>query len=138
MELGLACLVLCVVALWRFTPPPRALLQAAAVPAVANIMQDDGMAEISVRPGHAGPVAVQLRLYDAAMRPLAAQQVTVDFSNKDAGIQPIERQALQATDVTWRVDRLELPVGGSWQIEIDGLVSTFRMVVLNGTLTLRP
>jgi len=138
IELGLVFAIFGVVALWRFTPPPRALLQAAAAPVSFEAMSGEGMADVVITPGHAGPVKVDVTVAGADMGPLTAQGVTLDFSNKDKGIEPIEREAKAQPDGHWQVDDLTLPAGGIWQVEIDVLVSDFREIDLSEQVEIRP
>jgi copper transport protein len=138
IELGLVLVIFGIVALWRFTPPPRALLEAAAQPASLEPMSSEGMAEVIISPGHAGPVKVDISVMGPNMGPLAAQGVTVDFSNKDEGIEPIEREAKLRPDGSWHIDDLTLPAGGLWQIELDILVSDFKEIDLSDQVDIRP
>lgn len=50
-EIVVALAILGTAALWRFTPPPRALAIAAAQPATLHIHAEKAMADISVTPG---------------------------------------------------------------------------------------
>ena len=50
-ELLIALLALGLVATWRFTPPPRALI-AAAEAAVHAIVLDKAMADVEIEPAH--------------------------------------------------------------------------------------
>ena len=49
-----------VAAIWRFTPPPRALAEAAAQPAAIHIHTATAMADLSITPGRAGPVTASM------------------------------------------------------------------------------
>jgi len=138
IETLLVVAVFAVVALWRFTPPPRALLEAAAQPAFVHIHTDKGMAELTISPGHTGPVDAQIYVATADFGPLAAKGVTLDLSNKGKGIESIERKAMLGTDGFWHVSGLTLPAAGEWQVEIDILVSDFDEIDLSDTIELRP
>jgi copper transport protein len=138
VEIGLIVCILGVAALWRFTPPPRALLEVAAQPAHVHIHSGEGMADVTVVPGRVGPVKVAIHVADAEMEPFIAKGVTVDFANKAKGIEPIEREAKLGADGGWHIDDLVPPVAGSWQVEIDILVSDFKEVDLGEQLEIRP
>jgi copper transport protein len=138
IELGLVFVILGIVALWRFTQPPRALLEAAAQPVRLEMMSGEGMAEMTIAPGHVGPVTTDIVVMGPNMSALKSQGVTVEFSNTAAGIEPIERQATLQTDGSWRIDELILPVAGIWQIEVDVLVSDFKQIDLTGQIDIRP
>jgi copper transport protein len=128
IELALMAVVLAVVAGWRLTPPPRALFAtAAARPLYAMAASPDGttMADVNVLPGRVGQNQVVVRVADRQMMPLAAQEVTVSLSNPDAGIEPITKTARKASDGTWHVDGLTLPVAGVWHITVNALITDF-------------
>lgn len=136
-EIALVVAILAVVALWRFTPPPRALAAAAAQPASLHIHTDRAMADIGVTPGRAGPVTITVSLLDGQFGPLAAKELRLALSRPEAGIEPIERQAMKQADGSWQVD-LTIPVAGRWTVELEILVSDFEMTRLKETLDIRP
>lgn len=138
IETLLVVAVFCVVALWRFTPPPRALLEAAAQPAFVHIHTDKGMAELTITPGHVGPVDASIYVATADFGPLTAKAVTLDLANKARGIESIERNAALGPDGLWHISGLTLPVAGQWQVEIDILVSDFEEIDLTDAIELRP
>jgi copper transport protein len=137
-EIAIIVAILAVVALWRFTPPPRALAASAAQPASLHIHTDKAMADISVTPGRAGPVTIIVSLLDGEFGPLAAKELRLALSRPEAGIEPIERQAIKQADGSWRVGDLTLPVAGRWTIELEILVSDFEMTRLKETLDIHP
>ena len=138
VETMLVIAILAVAATWRFTPPPRALAIAAAQPASTHIHTEKAMAEITVTPGHAGPVDVSVILMTGDFGPLDAKDVTFVFANPAAGIEAVRRKAFKPGDGTWRVKELILPLGGPWTVRLDVLVSDFEMTRLSGEVTIRP
>lgn len=137
VEMALVVAVLGIVALWRFTPPPRALAASAAPFAhmQVHLHGPKAMAMIELSPDPPGPVAVTLTLTDAALAPLAAKEVEVALSNAAAGIEPIRRQARPAGAIgIWTVDDLQMPVAGHWTIRVGILVSDFERLFLEGYL----
>lgn len=137
-EMALVVAILAVAALWRFTPPPRALAAAAVQPASIHIHTEKAMADISVAPGRAGPVTITVSLLDGEFGPLAAKELRLALSRPEAGIEPIERQAAKQADGSWQVGDLTLPVAGRWTVELEILVSDFEMMRLKDTLDIRP
>jgi copper transport protein len=137
VEAVLAVAVIGTLSLWRFTPPPRALAAAAAAPVEVHIHTDAGMATLTLAPGRAGPLAVEIALATADFGALPAKEVRVTFTNEAAGIEPIRRPATEA-DGVWRIDGLTLPVAGVWTVRLDVLVSDFETLRLDGTVTLAP
>jgi copper transport protein len=138
IESLLALAILGVVAAWRFTPPPRALEAAAAQPAHLHIHTLPAMAELSIAPGHIGPVAATILLSTGDFAPLDAKEVTLVLSHPASGIQPIRKPARRSGDGTWRIDSLTLPVAGEWRAEILILITDFKETRLDGTILIRP
>lgn len=137
LECALAAAILAVAALWRFTPPPRALHVAPAHVISAQIHTDAAMADLALDPAANGrPAALTLYLSNHDLTPLAVQEVEVAFSNAAAGIEPVVFPARLASDGAWRVENIELPRQNSWRIRIDALVSDFERVSLETTLEL--
>jgi copper transport protein len=123
---------------WRFTPPPRALAIAAAQPASAHLHTLKAMADISITPGHAGPVTASFMVMTGDFGPLDPKAMTLVLSKPDSGIEPIKRPAERAGDGTWRVAGLVVPVPGRWTVGLDILVSDFDMVKIEGPVDIRP
>lgn len=134
LELALVIAILGLVAGWRFTAPPRALALApvaseAAEPLLIHLMDASTMAMVTISPGEAGPVAVDIAIMDVRGTPKDAQSVAVTMSSLALGIEPIERDATQS-DNGWRVEGLTIPVAGHWQIGLALRVSPFELVTL--------
>ncbi|CAM5764468.1 copper resistance CopC/CopD family protein [Bosea minatitlanensis] len=138
VELAVLVAVFGTAALWRFTPPPRAIAAAQAQPASVHIHTLQAMADVTVSPGRAGPVAVDVVLMDGAFGPLPARELGISFSNPAAGIEPIERRAQRGADGVWRVDDLTLPVPGRWEVELEILISDFEMRRIRDSVVIRP
>ena len=139
LELVVALLILALVALWRFTPPPRNLALTMTAPAVSSqLSSSEASAELKILPAAEGQGrALQLRLFDADQAPLAAQEVHVVFANEAAGIEPL-RFAATAEQGGWQVTALELPELPEWNVEVEVLVSDFDRIRLRGELSLSP
>jgi copper transport protein len=137
-EIALVAAILCCVALWRFTPPPRALAEAAPPPPVSvHLHSERAMASLTVSPGRAGPVSVSAFVVGGDLEPLDAKEVTLSFSMPSAGIEPVRREARKLDAGQWRVDGLRLPVAGRWNVSVDILISDFESVTLKSEITLR-
>ncbi|RYE78777.1 MAG: copper resistance protein CopC, partial [Hyphomicrobiales bacterium] len=137
-EIAIIVAIIAVVALWRFTPPPRALIAAAAQPASVHIHTEKAMADVSVTPGRVGPVTITVSLLNGEFGSLNARELRLSFANPAAGIEPIERQATKQADGSWQVGDLTLPVAGRWTVELEILVSDFEMTRLKETVEIRP
>jgi copper transport protein len=124
-ELILVAVILGVVGLWRFTPPPRALI--VAEPFFTHIHTERMMADITVSPDRAGPVsiAIQLRTPDEAA--LFAKNVSVTLSSPDNGIEPSSAEARSLGEGQWQAS-MAAPVAGRWTLALDVLISDFDQV----------
>lgn len=134
-EIAVAVCVLAVVALWRFTPPPRALHLAATPTLSLHIHQATAMADISVRP--AGPDqagSMDVMLLDANLSPLEPKALSVSFANADRGLEPLRREAIRLSPGLWRITPLALPQADRWTVRLDALVTDFDEIVLTGEL----
>lgn len=133
VEIVIAVLILAVVALWRFTPPPRSLAQASApVVATSHLHGSAAIAQLDILPAVDDQGAtLRIHLFDTTMSPLPAQEVHIAFFNEDAGIEPI-RFAAVAADKAWLVSGVDLPALSKWTVEIDVLISDFDRIRLKG------
>ncbi|MDW6022309.1 copper resistance protein CopC [Mesorhizobium sp. BAC0120] len=136
LELVLVALILGVVALWRFTPPPRAIAIEAAQPAAIHLHGEKAMADVTVTPGRAGAVVISAFIMSPSFDPLQAKEVTVSLSNPAAGIESIRRKA-ELLDGNWRVSDLTIPIAGRWKIAVDVLISDFETTKLEGEAAIK-
>ncbi|MGI6855871.1 copper resistance CopC/CopD family protein [Mesorhizobium sp. 1B3] len=136
---SLVILTICAVAAgWRFTPPPRAIAIASAQPASTHIHAAKAMADVEITPGRIGPVTASAAIMTGDFGLLDAKEVTFVFSNPGAGVEPIRRKAAKATDGSWRVTDLVLPLPGTWKIRLDILISDFEMTRIEGEIVVSP
>lgn len=138
VELMVGAVVLGVVALWRFTPPPRSLVLASAEPALAHLQSRAAQADVTLAPGRAGPADMTIRVLTGDFGPLDARQLTVVLSNPGAGVDGIRREARKPGDGTWRVDGVQIPAAGRWTLRIEILVTDFDLERLEGPIDIRP
>ncbi|RVC41280.1 copper resistance protein CopC [Mesorhizobium sp. M4A.F.Ca.ET.090.04.2.1] len=136
-EVLIVVAIFAVAAGWRFTPPPRALAIAAAQPVSIHIHTLKAMADLSITPGHAGPVAASMVIMTGDFGPLDAKEVTLVLSKPDSGIEPIKRPATKPGDGSWRVDNLVIPVPGRWTARLDILISDFEVVKIEAPIDIR-
>ena len=127
-----------VAATWRFTPPPRALVLAAAQPVSIDIHADKAMADIAVTPGRAGPVEISAIILAPDFTAITPKEVTFVLSNPQAGIEPMRRKATLQADGVWRASDVVMPIAGQWHLRVDILVSDFELVRLQDTVEIVP
>jgi copper transport protein len=133
-ELALALAILALVALWRFTPPPRSL--ASDAPIALHLHGDKAMAEIEIERKAGEPARASVLVLDGAFRPFAVKEVALMLANPAAGIEPLRMNAVPAGDSRWRIEDLRIPVAGRWTLRVDILVSDFDKVSLEDAVTL--
>jgi copper transport protein len=136
IELVLALAVLGLVMAWRFTPPPRAL--ALAEPLHIHLHDIPAMADLTLRPGHAGANAVAIVLQGPSGAALDAAEVVLRVALPERGIEAIEQPARRGADGVWRIDQLSLPLGGPWAVELVILVGRYDQIVLADQIDLPP
>ncbi|WP_296515472.1 FixH family protein [Rhodopseudomonas sp.] len=135
VELALVVAILGVVALWRFTPPPRALT-AGADNFFTHLHAERAMANVTIIPGHAGPIEITIQLETPDEAPLVAQALTVTLSNPTVGIEPATVEAQGLGPGQWRV-RMAAPVPGRWTLELGILISDFDQVTIEAPILIR-
>lgn len=140
VEIALALCVLAVVALWRFTPPPRALHINAPVAVSARLHSASAFANIVFTPAAdpGQPGTLQLTLTNAKSAPLLPVAVDVSFLNPASGIEPLLRKATQLGPGRWEVRSLRLPNLRHWTVRLDIFISDFDRIQLEGDLAMPP
>jgi len=134
-ELALAVAIVVLVALWRFTPPPRSL--AAANTVSIHLHGAKAMAQIEIVRDGDGRAAAQIQVLDGEFRPLAAKEVTLILANPAAGIEPMRRVGVRsAPDDAWRVDDVRIPVAGRWDVGVAVLINDFEQATVQDAVAL--
>jgi copper transport protein len=134
-ELAIAIAILALVALWRFTPPPRALALAGSQVSI-HFHGERAMAQIEIASVRARGAHVSIEVFDGELRPLAAKEITLVFSNPAAGVEPMRRAATRESDFLWRVDDLQVPLAGRWRLRVEILINDFEKVALEDEVEL--
>ncbi|AUC97308.1 copper-binding protein [Bradyrhizobium sp. SK17] len=137
LEFVLMIGILGLVALWRFTPPPRVLAMSTDVPLAVHIHTDAAMFQVLIAPGKVGQNDFVLQLMNGDASPFAAKEATLTLSLPDRGIEPMERSAALGPDGYWHVKKVPLPVPGRWHMQIDALVTDFTKVTLEDDFEVR-
>jgi copper transport protein len=133
-EQVIALAILGTVAIWRFTPPPRALV--AAEPTSIHFHGGKVMTQIEVEPVRARGADMSITVLDAMFRPFAAKGVTIFLSNTAAGIEPLRRNAENLDSFNWRIDDLRIPLAGRWTLRVDVLINDFEKETLEDDVLL--
>jgi copper transport protein len=122
-ELILVAGILGIVGLWRFTPPPRALM-VATEPFFTHLHTGQMMADITVSPGRVGPINIDIQLRTPDEDVLSARGVSVTLSSPGIGIEPSTAQARSLGEGRWQAS-MAAPVAGRWTLALDILISDF-------------
>jgi len=135
-ELAIMAVILALVASWRFTPPPRSLLAAAAEPLHIHIHADKAMADLQIGPPGAAGRQIVISLLNGQFGPLEAKEVVLDLSRPDAGIEPLRLDASRVDETIWRIDGVRLPVAGRWHARVEILVGDFEKTTVEDDVDL--
>lgn len=127
-EVVLGSLIIAVLGLWRFTPPPRTLTAAPAALQEITANKDGLTAVLSIHPPFTGPVAVEVRDLFLDSKPLEPLSVSIDLDKPSYGIGPFTRPAQKMAAQRYRADGFVLPLEGFWVVRVTVLVSEFRSV----------
>lgn len=114
---------------------------AGIVPADASfqhIHTEQGMADVTIEPGHVGTADVTIRLWNDNEEPLAAQSVTLTLTPPASGSQPITRTATLDSEGAWRVDGVALSQAGNWTVTVDAALEPNRRLVLTAPIVIDP
>jgi hypothetical protein len=122
---------------WRFTPPPRSLLAAAAQPVHAHIHAEKAMADLQIKPTSADGRQITVSLLDGEFGPLPAKEVMLVLSKPEAGIEPLRLPATHVEATIWRIDGVRLPISGRWHARVEILVSDFEKITIEDEIELR-
>ncbi len=137
LEIALLLGVFAVVAAWRFTPPPRALIEARTMTDL-EIWSGHTKSVVRLEPGRRGDNSVRVELFDHASTPLPVREVTVALSAPQLGIEPRILTARRSDDGVWRIPSVYLPAAGDWTITVEALVSDFEKLTASGVYRIAP
>ncbi|TCM58147.1 copper transport protein [Rhizobium sp. PP-F2F-G48] len=137
-EVVIGTMVLAVLGLWRFTPPPRAL--AMSVPTVQDhVLEEQGlMATLSLTPARPGPVRVSVAGLMLDGQPVDPLSVTVELAQSGSDIGPFVREARLGEDGRFQADGFVLSVGGAWTVRVTVLVDDFTSVTMTDRFDIAP
>lgn len=132
LEVVLAVLILSVVSLWRFTPPPRtadmadmAGMAQMAAPRPVELADERLRARVTPQTG-----GWRIQLFKPDGTPFEAQGVTLSLSHEAGGIEPLRRAASRQADGSWLAAIPLLSARASWQITVTVLVDDFDEITL--------
>ena len=138
IETGMLVAVLAVVALWRFTPPPRSLAPPATTAAKAqpaHLVLDNGQTRMAlvITPAATGPVTITATLDPGSVTP---QEVAFVLANPALGMEALHAQAHAVAPGRWRADAVLIPAAGDWTVRAELLLDAFTQTALQGKVTI--
>lgn len=101
-----------------------------------HLHAEKAMANVTVSPGRAGPVEIEIQLEDANEAPLAAVAVTVTLGNAESGVAPVTQIARRIADDRWMV-QMSAPMAGRWSLALDIVISASDTVNVESPILLR-
>ena len=125
--------ILAIAGLWRFTPPPRAIVPE-AVTAAVHIHSEKAMADVTLSRNQSGIMRADISVTGGDFTALHEKEVTLVLSNPSLGIAALKRRAMKIDEGLWRVDKLHIPFTGDWLVRLDVLVTDFDLVKLESVI----
>jgi copper(I)-binding protein len=87
-----------------------------------HLHAEKAMANVTVSPGRAGLVEIEIQLENADEQPLTAKAVSVTLGNSEKGFEPVTTDAEQISNDQWRA-RMSAPVSGRWSLGLGITIS---------------
>jgi len=101
-----------------------------------HLHADKAMANVTISPGHAGPVEITIQLETMEERPLKAKAVSITLTNAQTGVGLPTIQAARAGEDRWRA-RVSLPASGRWTLGLGIAISDTDSVSVESPIELR-
>jgi hypothetical protein len=101
-----------------------------------HLHTEKAMANVTVSPGRAGPVEIDIQLENADEQPLMAKAVSVTLGNSEKGFEPVTTDAERISNDQWRA-RMSAPVSGRWSLGLGITISTFDKVNVVSPILIR-
>lgn len=135
-EAALALVILAITASLGQSIPPRAL---ALLPVgySTSVAVSGIRAAVDVDPARPGVNRITIHLTGADAKPLAPEEVTLEFSDNAAGVEPIRRRPRAIGPGAYEYEGAEMSLAGNWKLSIGVLVSDFDRVDLDIAIPIR-
>jgi copper transport protein len=120
--------VLAVTALLVNLTPPKNASATEATTAVQTlaVTNTDAKAEVVLTPSKVGANSVHITYFNSSNQPVdVAQQVSVELTQPDQGIGPIQRDAVKAATGHFIIDGMQVPTAGTWKLTLITRISDF-------------
>lgn len=138
VEIVLVALILSVTALWRFTPPPRALILRPPMSASVHMHGEIAMATVSIEEEPSKSFHVEVAVATSEFDVLDPKELSLKLSSKSASIASFEVNLARKAAGLWTAEGILLPNVGEWDIRLEILVTDFDLATLEGKLAVEP
>lgn len=145
IEASVGAVVIAIVAVLGTLPPASHAhheAAAGAIPADASFVHihgENGMAEVTIEPGHTGISSATIRLWDQNFDPASsADEVTLSLTAPTPGSKPMTRVASQGADGLWHVEGIELPQPGNWMVGVTAVFNPTSRLSIAAPIVIDP
>jgi copper transport protein len=120
-EALLAALVVGVIGLWRFTPPPREMssVQVTASGVQLHAHGIAAMVNLTFNPARVGAGNIRLSVLNLDSTALNARAVDVALFKPGGPTEPVHFSAHRGGGTTWQIDNVDFVAPGRWLIRVD-------------------
>lgn len=144
VEAALGAAVIAIVAVLGTLPPgshadhhaAEALIPPDA--AFQHIHGEDGMADVTIEPGHVGTASAAVHLLNDDLDTLVVRQLTLTLTAPAPNSTAVTRPAIVDADGTWHVDGLALTMSGNWTVSVDALLPSGKRLKLTAPIVVQP
>jgi copper transport protein len=119
----------------NITPPKNAVAES-ATSSVQNAPVGDTNVEVVLTPASVGANSVHITYFDSGNRPIdLPQQVSVEMTEPEQGVGPIQRDAVKAATGHFIIDGMQIPTAGEWTLTLITRISDFEQERTDFTYT---
>lgn len=103
-----------------------------------HIHGDEGMADVTIEPGHVGQAQATIRLWNDDLETLEARQVTLTLTAPQPGGKPITRTAVADLSGAWIVGGIDLGRAGNWTVTVTAVLGSGKRLLLTAPIVVDP
>jgi putative copper resistance protein D len=144
IEAALGATVIAIVAVLGTLPPASHAGHHAAegpIPpdaAFQHIHGENGMADVTIEPGHVGTANASIHLLNDDLDTLFARELTLTLTAPAPGSKSVTRAAVVDADGTWHIEGIALTTAGNWTVAVDALLPSNKHLKLAAPIEIDP